>query len=157
MRERWLRALRNRLTRRSANKKTKKPYEKCRRIYGLGTRKSHFGSFEMLASDRDVQTITRRLDLTGATRNMGTRRLLKEGILFKAKSGRKLRGFLCTDILLLTDESIKSLYRLVGLALYDYDLCFLTSIQPIQLAYAHAKESSRSKVGGACTVHYPMI
>lgn len=56
---------------------------------------------------------TRRLDLTGPTRNMGTRRLLKEGMLFKAKSGRKLRAFLCSDILLLTDNVVKNLYRLV--------------------------------------------
>jgi hypothetical protein len=55
---------------------------------------------------------------------MGNRRLLKEGVLFKAKSGRKLRAFLCSDILLLTDEGIKILYRLVGFVLCGYDLCF---------------------------------
>jgi hypothetical protein len=54
-----------------------------------------------------------RLDLTASTRYMGTRRLLKEGILAKAKSGRKLYGFLCSDILVLTDESMKTLYRMV--------------------------------------------
>jgi hypothetical protein len=64
------------------------------------------------------ETMTSRLDLTGATRNMGARRLLKEGVLFKAKSGRKLRAFLCSDILLLTDEGIKSLYRLVGFGIF---------------------------------------
>lgn len=31
----------------------------------------------------------------------------------KAKSGRKLYGFLCSDILVLTDESMKTLYRMV--------------------------------------------
>lgn len=55
-----------------------------------------------------------RLDLTEPTRNMGTRKLLKEGILTKAKSGRKLRAFLCSDILVLTDASAKSLYRMVS-------------------------------------------
>lgn len=44
---------------------------------------------------------------------MGPRKLLKEGILTKAKSGRKLRAFLCNDILVLTEESTKSLYRMV--------------------------------------------
>ena len=44
---------------------------------------------------------------------MGTRRLLKEGVLIKAKSGRKLNAFLCSDILVLTDESVKNLYRMV--------------------------------------------
>lgn len=56
----------------------------------------------------------RRLDLTEPTRNMGTRKLLKEGILTKAKSGRKLCAFLCSDILVLTDANAKSLYRMVS-------------------------------------------
>ncbi|KAJ7041981.1 hypothetical protein C8F04DRAFT_1077868 [Mycena alexandri] len=53
-----------------------------------------------------------RLDLTAPTRYMGMRRLLREGVLVKAKSGRKLYGFLCSDILVLTDTSIKTLYRM---------------------------------------------
>ncbi|KAI0333129.1 hypothetical protein GY45DRAFT_1320068 [Cubamyces sp. BRFM 1775] len=53
-----------------------------------------------------------RLDLTAPTRYMGPRKLLKEGILMKAKSGRKLRAFLCSDILVLTEETTKSLYRM---------------------------------------------
>jgi len=53
-----------------------------------------------------------RLDLTEPTRYMGQRRLLKEGILTKSKSGRRLLAFLCNDILVLTDEAAKSLYRL---------------------------------------------
>ncbi|EKM56122.1 uncharacterized protein PHACADRAFT_209619 [Phanerochaete carnosa HHB-10118-sp] len=52
-----------------------------------------------------------RLDLTAPTRTMGPRKLLREGLLMKAKSGRRLRGFLCSDILVLTDEGAKSLYR----------------------------------------------
>jgi hypothetical protein len=44
---------------------------------------------------------------------MGQRQLLKEGVLFKAKSGRKLRGFLCSDIIVLTDDTAKTLYRMV--------------------------------------------
>lgn len=55
-----------------------------------------------------------RLDLTAPTRYMGSRKLLKEGILAKSKSGRKLRAFLCSDILVLTDEGGKQLYRLVS-------------------------------------------
>ncbi|KAH9890504.1 hypothetical protein C8Q73DRAFT_651881 [Cubamyces lactineus] len=53
-----------------------------------------------------------RLDLTAPTRYMGPRKLLKEGVLMKAKSGRKLRAFLCSDILVLTEETTKSLYRM---------------------------------------------
>ncbi|KAG8968021.1 hypothetical protein FRC03_008886 [Tulasnella sp. 419] len=53
-----------------------------------------------------------RLDLTAPTRNMGRRKLLKEGTLTKAKSGRKLQAFLCSDILVLTDSSARSLYRM---------------------------------------------
>jgi hypothetical protein len=52
-----------------------------------------------------------RLDLTAPTRHLGPRKLLKEGVLSKAKSGRKLRLFLCSDILVLTHESGKGLYR----------------------------------------------
>ncbi|KAI9069473.1 hypothetical protein FKP32DRAFT_1617176 [Trametes sanguinea] len=53
-----------------------------------------------------------RLDLTAPTRYMGPRKLLKEGVLMKAKSGRKLRAFLCSDILVLTEDTSKSLYRM---------------------------------------------
>jgi len=44
---------------------------------------------------------------------MGARKLIKEGPLTKAKSGRKLYGFLCSDILVLTDASMKTLYKMV--------------------------------------------
>jgi hypothetical protein len=44
---------------------------------------------------------------------MGQRQLLKEGVLSKAKSGRKLRSFLCSDIIVLTDDTAKTLYRMV--------------------------------------------
>jgi hypothetical protein len=55
----------------------------------------------------------RRLDLTAPTRYMGTRRLLKEGHLSKTKSRRRIYAFLCSDILVLTDETMKTLYRMV--------------------------------------------
>jgi actin cytoskeleton-regulatory complex protein PAN1 len=60
------------------------------------------------------ETVLRRLDLTVPTRYMGPRKLLKQGVLLKAKSRRKLYALLCSDILVLTDESMKNLYRLVG-------------------------------------------
>ncbi|KIK17094.1 hypothetical protein PISMIDRAFT_685628 [Pisolithus microcarpus 441] len=46
-----------------------------------------------------------RLDLMLPTPHLGPRKLLKEGVLAKAKSGRKLRVLLCSDILLLLNES----------------------------------------------------
>ncbi|KIJ05275.1 hypothetical protein PAXINDRAFT_103843 [Paxillus involutus ATCC 200175] len=52
-----------------------------------------------------------RLDLTAPTRHLGARKLLKEGVLSKAKSGRRLRAVLCSDILVLMDEGEKGLYR----------------------------------------------
>jgi actin cytoskeleton-regulatory complex protein PAN1 len=61
---------------------------------------------------RLIDTLS-RLDLTAPTRNMGPRKLLKEGILLKSKSGRKLHAYLCSDILVLTDISMKNLYRMV--------------------------------------------
>ena len=54
-----------------------------------------------------------RLDLTANTLYMGPRKLLREGMLSKAKSGRKLRAFLCNDVMVLTDEIAKTLYRMV--------------------------------------------
>ncbi|KAG2021075.1 signal transducer [Coprinopsis cinerea AmutBmut pab1-1] len=64
-----------------------------------------------------------RLDLTAPTRYMGARKLLKQGVVAKAKSGRKLKAFLCSDILVLTDQSGRNLYRM-----------------PIPLAHAEVKE-----------------
>ncbi|KAG1741756.1 Rho family DH domain-containing guanine nucleotide exchange factor [Suillus paluster] len=52
-----------------------------------------------------------RLNLTAPTRHLGPRKLLKEGVVSKAKSGRKLRLFLCSDILVLTDDVGRGLYR----------------------------------------------
>jgi len=53
-----------------------------------------------------------RLDLTEPTRYMGQRRLLMEGPLSKIKSSRKLHGFLCSDILVLTEDAGRALYRM---------------------------------------------
>ncbi|TCD66409.1 hypothetical protein EIP91_001400 [Steccherinum ochraceum] len=61
---------------------------------------------------RDLWIGQGRLDLTEPTRHMGARKLLKEGVLMKAKSGRRLRAFLCSDILVLTEEAAKTLYRM---------------------------------------------
>lgn len=44
---------------------------------------------------------------------MGQRKLLKEGVVMKGKSGKRLRAFLCSDVLVLTDENAKALYRMV--------------------------------------------
>ncbi|CAE6423462.1 unnamed protein product, partial [Rhizoctonia solani] len=52
------------------------------------------------------------LDLTAPTRYMGPRRLNKEGVLVKAKSGRRLHAVLCNDILVLMDAAAQSLYRM---------------------------------------------
>ncbi|TFY81602.1 hypothetical protein EWM64_g2415 [Hericium alpestre] len=53
-----------------------------------------------------------RLDLTAPTRSMGDRKLIREGPISKLKSGKKLYAFLCSDILVLTDENAKALYRM---------------------------------------------
>ncbi|KAM0752107.1 hypothetical protein T439DRAFT_379225 [Meredithblackwellia eburnea MCA 4105] len=57
-----------------------------------------------------------RLDLTAPTRLMGRRRILKDGQVTKAKSGRKLNIFLFNDLLLLTETKatavpIEVIYR----------------------------------------------
>ncbi|KAG6329916.1 hypothetical protein ID866_9173, partial [Astraeus odoratus] len=63
------------------------------------------------------------LDLTLPTHHLGPRRLIKEGVLAKAKSGRKLRVLLCSDILLLLNESAMSLYR-VPLPVHELEIHF---------------------------------
>lgn len=65
----------------------------------------------------DIRVMTlmklyRRLDLTAPTAYQGTRKLLKEGHVSKAKSGRKLTMVLCNDILVLIES--KNLYRMVS-------------------------------------------
>ena len=51
-----------------------------------------------------------RIDLTAPTSFQGPRKLLKEGVVAKHKSGRKLNLVLCTDILLLIES--RNLYRM---------------------------------------------
>ncbi|KIK68649.1 hypothetical protein GYMLUDRAFT_36129 [Collybiopsis luxurians FD-317 M1] len=81
-----------------------------------------------------------RLDLTAPTRYMGARRLLKEGVLMKAKSGRKLHAFLCSDILVLTDDKVRNLYRM-----------------PIALSEAQVKDlpGNRDDLSFQVTLPYP--
>ena len=50
---------------------------------------------------------------------MGPRRLLKQGPLMKAKSGKKLQAFLCSDTLVLLDDAMKNLYRMVRSFIFD--------------------------------------
>ncbi|KIK11530.1 hypothetical protein PISMIDRAFT_690303 [Pisolithus microcarpus 441] len=68
-----------------------------------------------------------RLNLTLMTHHLGPRRLLKEGVLAKAKSERKLRVLLCSDILLLLNESESGgLYRVANSQHYDPHLFVFT-------------------------------
>lgn len=68
---------------------------------------------EILATiSKDLWIGQGQLDLTAATRSMGPRKLLKEGLLSKAKSKRRLHLFLCSDVLVLTDAAASSLYRM---------------------------------------------
>ena len=60
-----------------------------------------------------LRPTARHLDLTARTKYMGKRKLIREGELVKAKSGRKLHAILCNDVLILTDEAAHSLYRMV--------------------------------------------
>lgn len=69
--------------------------------------------------DSDTNNFNSHLDLTAPTRYMGPRRLLKEGVLVKAKSGRRLHAVLCNDIMVLMDAHAQSLYRMVR-TLYHY-------------------------------------
>jgi hypothetical protein len=54
-----------------------------------------------------------QLDLTAPTRFMGPRKLLKEGVVIKSNSKRRIRAVLCSDILVLVEESTGAVYRIV--------------------------------------------
>ncbi|WVO21625.1 uncharacterized protein IAS62_002934 [Cryptococcus decagattii] len=60
-----------------------------------------------------------RLDLTAPTAFLGPRKLIKEGPVSKAKSGRKLSLVLCNDIIVLLEDN--SLYRM-PLALHEVEV-----------------------------------
>lgn len=53
-----------------------------------------------------------RIDLTAPTAYQGARRLLREGPVAKAKSGRRLQMVLCNDVVLLIEDG--RLYRMVS-------------------------------------------
>lgn len=48
---------------------------------------------------------------------MGPRKLIKEGVVLKHKSGRKLCMFLCNDMIILTDEGVNRLYKMVSVTI----------------------------------------
>ncbi|KAL5528859.1 hypothetical protein ACEPAG_4833 [Sanghuangporus baumii] len=80
-----------------------------------------------------------RLNLARSTNYMGPRKLIREGALMKHKSGRKLRVFLCNDMIILTDESVSRLYKM-----------------PIQLNQVDVKElPGKEDIGFQLEFHYP--
>ncbi|KAG8943721.1 hypothetical protein FRC04_002553 [Tulasnella sp. 424] len=70
------------------------------------------GSERLAEISRDLYIGEGRLDLTARTKYLGKRKLVKEGEVTKAKSGRKLQIVLCNDVLVLMDASAHSLYRM---------------------------------------------
>lgn len=80
-------------------------------------------------SDRLKELSTRlwvgngQLDLTAPTRFMGPRKLIKEGLVMKSNSKRRLRAVLCSDILVLVEESTGAIYRIVS---SSFSVCLVT-------------------------------
>lgn len=58
-------------------------------------------------------TFLQRIQLTASTRLLGKRTIIKEGPLFKVKSGRKLNAYLFNDILIFTEakDGFEIVYR----------------------------------------------
>ncbi|KAL5533504.1 hypothetical protein ACEPAF_5280 [Sanghuangporus sanghuang] len=80
-----------------------------------------------------------RLNLARSTNYMGPRKLIREGTLMKHKSGRKLRVFLCNDMIILTDEAVSRLYKM-----------------PIQLNQVNVKElPGKEDIGFQLEFQYP--
>jgi hypothetical protein len=123
------------------NKKGQNDYGWYLKIFGLDQGKQ--GGICFLNSSQ--VTWTRRLDLTAPTRFMGSRRLIREGLLIKAKSGRRLHGFLCSDIMVLMDASMKTLYRLVSFSIHLSNPHFTDFSQPIPLVHSQASVVSTHK------------
>ncbi|ELU37390.1 protein binding protein [Rhizoctonia solani AG-1 IA] len=76
--------------------------------YHCGTAKLRKTGERGLDQGTNREPICRHLDLTAPTRYMGPRRLIKEGVLVKAKSGRRLHAVLCNDILILMDAAAET-------------------------------------------------
>ncbi|KAG9035365.1 hypothetical protein FRB95_011385 [Tulasnella sp. JGI-2019a] len=70
------------------------------------------GTERLAVLSQDLYIGQGRLDLTEPTRFLGKRRLIREGELTKARSGKKLHAVLCNDVLVLTDASAHALYRM---------------------------------------------
>jgi hypothetical protein len=83
---------------------------------------------------------TSRLDLTAPTAYQGPRKLLKEGQVTKAKSGRKLQMVLCNDIIVLVES--RNLYRMVCLSVLLLLLLLLFLFQPRKYACPYLFSSS---------------
>ncbi|ORX88366.1 hypothetical protein K493DRAFT_341344 [Basidiobolus meristosporus CBS 931.73] len=67
------------------------------------------GKLKEISGLVDFTTSEEKLDLMANTRLLGARQFIMEGILVKAKSGRKLQAFLFNDLLLLTQLPRSSL------------------------------------------------
>ncbi|KAG8932121.1 hypothetical protein FRC01_000235 [Tulasnella sp. 417] len=70
------------------------------------------GTERLAEISRDLYIGEGRLDLTARTKYLGKRKLVKEGEITKAKSGRKLQLILCNDVLVLLDAAARTLYRM---------------------------------------------
>jgi len=96
------------------------------------------GAERLAVLSQDLYIGQGRLDLTAPTRFLGRRRLIREGELTKARSGRKLHAILCNDILVLTDASARALYRM-----------------PIPLTELRAHQSAGDESGFQIVLAYP--
>jgi hypothetical protein len=92
----------------------------------------------------------RRLDLSAPTRFMGNRKLLREGVLTKTKSSRKLAAFLCNDILVLTDALAKSLYKMVCFMIL-YSVVLLNRFECSRCSPCHFQSCRLTMSDEVCT------
>ncbi|KAG0703200.1 hypothetical protein DFH29DRAFT_803716, partial [Suillus ampliporus] len=76
-----------------------------------------------------------RLDLTAPTRHLGQRKLLKEGVMSKAKSGRKLRLFLCSNILYLWSRTERGFFPFLLITTLNLLCAVDDSLLRLHLAY----------------------
>lgn len=96
------------------------------------------GAERLAEVSRDLYIGEGRLDLTARTKYLGKRKLVKEGEVTKAKSGRKLHLILCNDVLVLLDAAARSLYRM-----------------PIPLSELKIREAPGDDLGFQLALAYP--
>lgn len=96
----------------------------------------------------DQSFLSQHLDLTASTRLLGPRKLLREGQLSKASSGRKLNAYLFNDLLLFTEGKIGDVEYVYRWPI-PLEECSVRSRSDVSFQVSHRGETFNLKVGSS--------